>query len=147
MYKQVSFRSADESGEFLLVFALDVLQGNDGSGLLVDHCSKTGFALDDDVWDAHLPAESGEEDNELDGVNIVSDDDERGLLGFNEGNTVVQAVFGEEGLLGLFLFLAISGVFGLSVETSFLLLFCLGAVPKVVKLSSHDAKVYDILVK
>ena len=66
----------------------------------MDDRAETGLALDDDVRDAHLAAERGEEDNELDGVDVVRDDDERRLLGLNEGYAVVQAVLDEVGLLG-----------------------------------------------
>lgn len=125
---KVGFGSADEGSEFLLVLALDVLQGDNCGGLLVDYCAETGFALDDNVWDPHLPAESGEEDNEFNGVDIMGDHNEGGLLGLDEGNAVVQAVLDKEGFLGLLLFLSVSGIFGLSVKTSFLFLLCLGAV-------------------
>lgn len=46
----------------------------------MDHCSETGLVLDDNVRDTHLAAESGDEDDELDGVDIVGNDDEVGLL-------------------------------------------------------------------
>jgi len=61
--------------------------------------AKTGFTLDNDVGDTHLAAEGGEEHDELDGVNVVCDDDKRGFLCFDEGDAVVQTVFNEEGLL------------------------------------------------
>ena len=41
------------------------------------------FALDDDVGHPHLAAESGEENDELDRVDVVRDDDERGFFGFD----------------------------------------------------------------
>ena len=69
----------------------------------MDDRAETGLALDDDVGDTHLAAESGEEDNKLDGVNIVGDDDKGSLLGLDESNTVVQTVLDEEGLLGVLL--------------------------------------------
>ena len=65
--------------------------------------SETGFTLHDDVWDAHLAAQGGEEDNELDGVDVVRDDDERGFLCFDQGDDVVEAVLDEEGFLGVLL--------------------------------------------
>ena len=100
---QVGLSGADEGSEFTLVLRLNVLGSNDGSGLLVDDSTETGLALDDDVGDTHLAAESGEEDNKLDGVNIVGDDDKGSLLGLDEGNTVVQTVLDEEGLLRVLL--------------------------------------------
>ena len=65
--------------------------------------SETSFTFHDDVGDAHLAAQGGEEDDELDGVDVVRDDDERGFLGFDEGDDVVEAIFDEEGFLGVLL--------------------------------------------
>ena len=67
----------------------------------MDDRAETGLTLDDDVGDAHLAAERGEEDDELDGVDIVGDDNERRLLGLDERNAVVETVLDEEGLLGV----------------------------------------------
>lgn len=98
---QVGFGGRDEGGELALILRLDLLDGKDGGSLLVDDCAETGLTLDDDVGDTHLAAESGEENDELDGVNVVGDDDESSLLGLDEGNTVVETVLGEKGLLVL----------------------------------------------
>lgn len=130
---QVGLRGADESGKLAGVLAANILEGHDGGGLLVDDCAKTGLALDDDVRDTHLTAESRQEDDELNRVNIVGDDYERRLLCLDEGNTVVQAVLGEEGLLrvfGLSLLLLSSRLSG-SLKTSLLLLLAFRAVPVV----------------
>ena len=61
------------------------------------------ISLHDDVGYAHLAAQGGEEDDELDGVDVVRDADERGFLGFDEGDDVVEAVFDEEGFLKVLL--------------------------------------------
>ena len=130
---QVGLGGADEGSELALVLAVDVLEGDDGGGLLVDDRAEAGLALDDDVGDTHLAAERGEEDDELDGVDIVGDDDERRLLGLNEGNAVVETVLDEEGLLGVLGLglLLLSSRLGLSLETSLLLLLGLRAVPNI----------------
>lgn len=98
---QVGLGSRDEGSELALILRLDLLDGEDGSSLLVNDCAETGLALDDDVGNAHLAAESGEEDDELDRVDVVGDDNESGLLGFDKGDTVVETVLGEKGLLVL----------------------------------------------
>ena len=98
-YVQVGLRRADEGGELTLVLTLDVLDAQDSSSLLVNDRAKTSLALDDDVGHTHLAAESGEEDDELDGVNIVCDDNQRRLLGLNESDGVVQTILHEQGLL------------------------------------------------
>ena len=127
-YAQVSLGGADEGGELALVLAVDVLEGDNGGGLLVDDRAETSLALNDDVGDTHLAAEGGEEDNELDGVDIVGDDDESGLLGLDEGDAVVQAILCEDGLLGVLLGLALCGLLSSGVEAGLLLLLRLGAV-------------------
>ena len=58
--------------------------------LLVDDGAETSLALDNGVGDTHLLAESGKEDNELNGVNIVGDEDEGSLLVLDEADNVVQ---------------------------------------------------------
>lgn len=96
---QVCLRRGDERAELAVVLALDVLEGEDSGGLLVDHRAEAGLALDDDVGHAHLAAERGEEDDELDGVDVVRDDDEGSLLRLDERDGVVETVLDEEGLL------------------------------------------------
>jgi hypothetical protein len=79
----------------------------------------------------HLPAKSGQEDDQLNGVNVVGNDDQRSLLGLNEGDTVVQTVLGEQGLLGVLGggLLTLGGLgLGLLEETGLLLLLGFGLV-------------------
>lgn len=89
------------------------------------------LGLDNDVGDAHFAAESGEEDDKLDGVNVGGDDNKSSLLSLDQGNTVVETVLDEEGLLAVSLgisLLAISNVLGSGIKTTLLLLLRLGAV-------------------
>lgn len=67
--------ASDEVGKVLLVLGIDINDSESSSSLLVDHLAETSLALDDDVRDTLLTAESGEPADELDGVNVVSDDD------------------------------------------------------------------------
>ena len=91
--------------------------------------TETGLALDDGVGDTHLAAEGGKEDNELDGVNIVGDEDESGLLGLNEGDNVVETVLDDVGLLAdVLLLLALLNGGSLLEETLLLLGLGLRAV-------------------
>lgn len=53
------------------------------------------------IRDTHLAAQSRQEHDQLDRVDIVGNDDKLGLLGLNEGNNVVETVLGVDGLLGL----------------------------------------------
>lgn len=97
--------------------------------LLVDDSSESGLALDDGVRDSHLAAESGKEDDKLDGVNIVGDEDERSLLVLNQADNVVETVLDNVGLLGdVLLLLALLDGGGLLQETLLLLDLGLRAV-------------------
>lgn len=131
LVKVVGLGSRDEVGELTLVLGSDLLdEGNSGS-LLVDEGTDGSLRLDNDVGDTRLAAEGGEEDNELDGVNVSGDDNERSLLGLDQGNTVVETVLDEEGLLAVSLgigLLAVGDVLGGSIETGLLLLLGLRAV-------------------
>jgi len=124
---EVGLGGADEGSKIALILALDLLESNNGSGLLVDDCPKTGLALDDDIGDTHLAAKGREEDNELNGVNIVSDDNESSLLGLDERDDVVETVLGVERLGGLDLLLLGNGGGG-GLKTSLLFEFALRAV-------------------
>lgn len=67
--------------------------------LLVDERAQTSLALDDGIRDAHLAAQGRQEDDELNGVDIVGDEDERRLLVLDETDDVVEAVLDHVRLL------------------------------------------------
>jgi hypothetical protein len=97
--------------------------------LFVNDSAEPGLALDDSVGNAHLAAEGGEEDDKLDGVNIVGDEDERGLLVLNEADNVVETVLDNIGLLAdVLLFLALLDGRGFLEKTLLLLGLGLGTV-------------------
>lgn len=88
----------------------------------MDDSAETGLALDDGVRDTHLLAEGRKEDDELNGVNIVGDEDKRSLLVLDQTNNVVETVLGSVGLLGdILLLLALLDGGGLLEETLLLL--------------------------
>lgn len=146
IYSQVGLRSADKGSELTLILALHVLEREDSSSLLVHDSAKTSLALNDNVGDTHLAAKGREEDNELDGVNVMCDDNERGLLRFDEGNAVVKTVLGIEGLLVLSGRLLFSGSLGESLKTLLLLSLGLRAVPIIdKKLPSRDIRLAYLL--
>lgn len=66
----------------------------------MDNSSQTGLALDDGVRNAHLAAESGQEDDQLNRVDVVGDQNQGSLLVLNQANNVVQTVLDGVGLLG-----------------------------------------------
>lgn len=95
----------------------------------MDNGTETSLALDDGVRDTHLAAESGQEDNQLNGVNVVGDEDKRSLLVLNETNNVVQTVLDVVGLLAdVLLLLTLGDSGGLTVQTLLLISLGLGAV-------------------
>lgn len=119
----------DELGELSLVLRADLGEGKDSSGLLVDDSAETGLALDNGVGDTHLLAESRKEDNELNGVDIVGDEDEGSLLVLDEADNVVETVLDGVGLLGdILLLLALLDGGSLLEETLLLLGLGLRAV-------------------
>lgn len=95
----------------------------------MDDSAETSLALDDGVGDAHLLAERRKEDNQLNGVNIVGDQDKRSLLVLNQTNNVVETVLDGVGLLAdVLLLLALLDGGGLLQETLLLLNLGLRAV-------------------
>lgn len=95
----------------------------------MNDCAETCLALDNDVRDTHLAAESGQEDNQLNGVDIVGDQDQGGLLVLNQTNNVVKTVLDSVGLLGdVLLLLALLDGGGLLQKTLLLLDLGLRAV-------------------
>lgn len=98
-------------------------QSDSGGSLFVDEFTKSCLTLDEAVWDFLLSAEGWEPHDELDWVDIVSNDDELGLLVFDEVSDVVKTVFQDLWLSSLVLLLS-SGNFILSgSQKSLLLLF------------------------
>ena len=95
----------------------------------MDDGAESGFALDDGIRDAHLAAESGQEDDELNGVDDVGDEYERSLLVLNQADNVVETVLDDVGLLAdVLLLLALLDGRGLLEETLLLLRLGLRAV-------------------
>lgn len=95
----------------------------------MDDRAESGLALDDGIWDTHLTAEGWEEDNQLNWVNIVGNEDQRGLLVLNQANNVVETVLDGVWLLAdILLFLSLLDGGGLLDQTLLLLGLALGAV-------------------
>jgi len=86
--------------ELGLVLLLDGSDGAARGGLLVDDGTQSALALDDAVRDILLAAQSGQPADQLNGVDIVRDDDELGLLRLDELDNVVHTRLDEVGLLG-----------------------------------------------
>lgn len=91
--------------------------------------TETSLALDNGEGDAHLAAKSGQENDQLNGVNVVGDQDERSLLVLDETNDVIETILDSVGLLAdILLLLALLDGSGLLDETLLLLGLGLRAV-------------------
>jgi len=84
----------------------------------VDDSAEPGLALHNGIWNAHLSAESRKEDDELDGIDIVGNEDQAGLLVLNQANDVIETVLDGVWLLAnILLLLAIRNSGGLGGKT------------------------------
>jgi len=79
-----------ENFEILLVLLADGGDARSGAGLLSDELSESGLGLDDAERHVFLAAESRQPADELDRIDIMSDDDELGLLLLNQISDVVE---------------------------------------------------------
>lgn len=66
----------------------------------MDDGTETGLALNDGVGNTHLAAESGKEDDQLNGVDIIGDQNQGSLLVLNQADDVVETVLDGVRLLG-----------------------------------------------
>ena len=117
-----------EELKILEVLLADLSESDASGGLLVDKLAEASLALDEGVGDTLLSAEGGEEDEELDGVNIVSHHNELGLTLLNELSHVVETELDDDGLGGLLGISATLLGLILGLEAGLLLLLGLGLV-------------------
>ena len=102
VFVEVCPEGSGQVGQVSLVFLSDLGQGHHGGILLVDQLAEFSLSSNEAVRDVHLPAEGGQPDNQLDGVDVVGNHDEFGLSLFNQLGDMVEAEFEMEGsgLLG-----------------------------------------------
>jgi len=86
--------------EISLVLWLDFGDGEACGGLLANKGTKTGLGLDDAVRDASGLAEGRQPHDDLNGVDVVSDDDQLGFLLLDELGDVVDSHLDAHWLLG-----------------------------------------------
>ena len=100
---------ADSSDVIKLSLVLfEVSESDDGGGLLVDEFAESGLVSDDGIGNVESLAEGGEENNGLDGIDVVGDEDQLGSLLLNEVGDVVETELKGDGLLSLFILLILS---------------------------------------
>ena len=105
------------------VFTTDFGESEAGGGLEVNKLTKVSLATDEAEGDTLLSAESGQMDDDLNGVDVVGDHDKLSLTLLNESSHVVETELDEERLVSLSSTL-LSG----SLQTLGLLLLGLGLV-------------------
>ena len=128
---ELSSEVLGQSLQVLVVFLLGVGESNTCSGLLVHELSESCLSSDESIGDTLLSAESWEENNHFNGVNIMSNHDELGLALLDELGNVVQTEL-EDGwlvlLVSLLFSLGSSFGFSLLLESGLLFLFSFWAV-------------------
>jgi hypothetical protein len=80
-----------ESFQVLDVFLSDISESDAGGGLGVNELSKSSLTLDEAIWNSLGLAQSWEENNHLNWVNVVSNNDQLGLLLLNKRGHVVKS--------------------------------------------------------
>jgi len=118
----------NQFGEVQLVTRVNLGEGNAGAGLAADQTTKTGLVLDDAIGDSHLTAESGQEDDQLNWVNIVGDDNQLSFLLFDQGGDSVDSLSDNVWALGGGISLSASTELSAGTQTHLLGLFAFGAV-------------------
>lgn len=108
-----------------MILLSDFSESNGSGSLLMNECSKSCLSFDEAVWDIELSAECGEMEDELDWVNIVSDDDELSLLRLDEGGDVVKSKLDGE-RLGACLLSSLTFNLGVSLGLESIELFFMG---------------------
>jgi len=78
-------------GQLGLVLLAGLGQSNDRGNLLANELSQPGSSLNNNIGNILLAAKGGEPQDELDGVNIVGNDNQLGTVGLNERSDVVDS--------------------------------------------------------
>ncbi len=114
--------------EVLEVLLADISESDASGGLLVDELAEACLTLDEGEGDSLLSAESGEESEELKGINVVSNNNELGLALLNELGNMVETELDNNWLGSLLGLSATLLGLSLSLESDLLLLVRLGLV-------------------
>jgi len=79
-------------GKGATVLRVHISQADGGASLTATDCAKASLALDDAVRDTHTSAKSGQVENKLDGIDIVSYDYQLSLLGLDQRSDSVGSL-------------------------------------------------------
>ena len=108
----------------LEVLLVNLGKGNAGSGLHVAELAKVGFSTDKAVWNILSTAKGRQVNDSLDGVNVVSDNNQLGNTLFDKGGDVVETELDVDWLGSLASAVLLSG----SLKSKLLLLTGFGHV-------------------
>jgi hypothetical protein len=135
-----------EELKILEVLLADLSEGDASGSLLVDKLSEATHTLDEGIGDVLLSAEGGQEDEKLNGVNVVGHHNELGLTLLDELSHVVETELEDNGLGSLLGVSATLLGLSLGLETSLLFLLGLGLVlgEKLKELAGYT--IYYLLV-
>lgn len=97
----------------------------ENTNLIVNDSSETGFAFNNGIRNTHFPAQGRKEDDQLNGINIIWDENQARLLVLNQANNVIQTILDDIRLFGDVFFL-LSVLDGHSLLGQTLLLLSLG---------------------
>jgi len=125
---ELSTEVLGEEFKILVIFLADLSNGDAGGGLLVDELTETCLTLDESVGDTLLSAESWQEHEEFNWVNVVSHHNELCLTVFNELGNVVETELEDDWLSGLLGISTLALGFGFGLKSGLLLLSCLRLV-------------------
>jgi hypothetical protein len=109
--EEASVDRADQILEVALILSVDLGEGSSDGGLLADGITETSLVLDDRVRDLLGAAQGGDPQDELDGLDVASNDDELGLLLLDGAGDLLETSdhrhggLGGDGLLGVLLLL------------------------------------------
>ena len=117
-----------ENVEILEVFLVNFGESNAGSSLSVDEFAEACLTLNEAEGNTLLSAQSWQEDEEFNGVNVVSHNNELSLTIFNELSNVVETVLKNNWLGGLLGISTTLLALGSGLESDLLLSLSFGLV-------------------
>lgn len=124
---ELRFEVALQQTQFVLVSLINI-GDSDASGFLqTDEFAQNTLAFDNAEWGLSGSAQSWKETNQLDWINIGSDDDQFGLSLFDQGGNLVEAEF-KKIWLGSDVLFSFFSVFGELDQSSFLVFLVLWGV-------------------
>jgi len=91
----------DEIGEVFLVFLIHLNNSKSSCRFLVHYLAQASLAFHNQIWDTLFSAQRWQPQYKLNGIHIVSNNDQLGCLLLNEGSYVIQTELNE---LGFFWF-------------------------------------------